>query len=89
MLKKTSWLLATAVTVAFGGMAQAAWQPTKPVEFVVTSLGARAAQDEGHREDDLPLEATIGPVESLEEPGGGDVPDPRRVLVDHRQGWPQ
>jgi putative tricarboxylic transport membrane protein len=37
MLKKTSWLLATAVTVAFGGMAEAAWQPTKPVEFVVTS----------------------------------------------------
>jgi tripartite-type tricarboxylate transporter receptor subunit TctC len=37
MLKKTSWLVATAFTVALGGVAQAEWQPTKPVEFVVTS----------------------------------------------------
>jgi tripartite-type tricarboxylate transporter receptor subunit TctC len=37
MMRKTSWLLATALTVAAGGVAQAAWQPTKPVEFVVTS----------------------------------------------------
>ena len=37
MLKKTSWLVATAIAVTFGGAAQADWKPTKPVEFVVTS----------------------------------------------------
>jgi tripartite-type tricarboxylate transporter receptor subunit TctC len=37
MLKKTSWLVTAAFAVAVGGAAQAAWQPTKPVEFVVTS----------------------------------------------------
>ena len=37
MLKKTSWLFATAVATVLGGAAQADWQPTKPVEFVVTS----------------------------------------------------
>src|SRR5215218_5149458 len=37
MLKKTSWLVATAVAMSFGGIAQADWKPTKPVEFVVTS----------------------------------------------------
>src|SRR5215210_7134775 len=37
MLKKTSWLVATALTIGFGGAVQAAWQPTKPVEFIVTS----------------------------------------------------
>ena len=37
MLKKTSWLLATASLSCFGGAAQADWKPTKPVEFVVTS----------------------------------------------------
>ena len=37
MLKKKSWLVTAAFAVAFGGVAQAAWQPSKPVEFVVTS----------------------------------------------------
>src|SRR3712207_9362962 len=37
MLKKTSWLLATAIAVTLGGVAQADWKPMKPVEFVVTS----------------------------------------------------
>jgi tripartite-type tricarboxylate transporter receptor subunit TctC len=37
MIKKTSWLVATAVAMTFGGTAQADWKPTKPVEFVVTS----------------------------------------------------
>lgn len=37
MLKKTSWAIAAAITVAGVAGAQAAWQPTKPVEFVVTS----------------------------------------------------
>jgi tripartite-type tricarboxylate transporter receptor subunit TctC len=37
MLKKTSWLVATALTVVFGGAAQAEWKPSKPVEFIVTS----------------------------------------------------
>lgn len=37
MLKKTSWLIATAIAVTFAGGAQADWKPTKTVEFVVTS----------------------------------------------------
>jgi putative tricarboxylic transport membrane protein len=37
MPKKTPWMIATAITVAFAGMAQADWKPTKSVEFVVTS----------------------------------------------------
>lgn len=37
MLKKTSWLIATAVAVAGAGTAQAEWKPTKSVEFIVTS----------------------------------------------------
>jgi putative tricarboxylic transport membrane protein len=37
MIKKTSWLFAAAVTALSAAAAQAAWQPTKPVEFVVTS----------------------------------------------------
>ena len=37
MLRKKSWLFATAFTVLLGGAAQADWQPTKPVEFIVTS----------------------------------------------------
>jgi tripartite-type tricarboxylate transporter receptor subunit TctC len=44
MLKKTPWMIATAITIAFGGMAQADWKPTKPVEFVVTS-GAGGGTD--------------------------------------------
>jgi tripartite-type tricarboxylate transporter receptor subunit TctC len=44
MLKKTPWMIATALTVAFGGMAHADWKPTKPVEFVVTS-GAGGGTD--------------------------------------------
>ena len=37
MIKKTSWLVATAIAMIFGGTAQADWKPAKPVEFVVTS----------------------------------------------------
>jgi putative tricarboxylic transport membrane protein len=37
MIKKTSWLVATALTVVFGAAAQADWKPAKPVEFIVTS----------------------------------------------------
>jgi tripartite-type tricarboxylate transporter receptor subunit TctC len=37
MLKKKSWLIAAAVAALSAGAAQAAWSPTKPVEFVVTS----------------------------------------------------
>jgi putative tricarboxylic transport membrane protein len=37
MIKKTPWLIAAAITAASAAAAQAAWQPTKPVEFVVTS----------------------------------------------------
>ncbi|MGO4572354.1 Bug family tripartite tricarboxylate transporter substrate binding protein [Microvirga sp. 2TAF3] len=37
MLKKMSWLLATALTAALGSAAHAEWKPAKPVEFVVTS----------------------------------------------------
>ena len=63
--------------------------PGRRVDLVVRSGRAGASQDERHGEDDLPLEAAIGLVESLEEPGSGDVADPRRILVDHGQGWPQ
>jgi tripartite-type tricarboxylate transporter receptor subunit TctC len=37
MSGKTSLLIAAAAALSFGGAAQAAWQPTKSVEFVVTS----------------------------------------------------
>ncbi|MDF2688829.1 MAG: tricarboxylate transporter [Microvirga sp.] len=37
MLKKTSWMVATAITIALGGVAQAEWKPTKPVEFIAIS----------------------------------------------------
>jgi putative tricarboxylic transport membrane protein len=37
MFNKTSFLVATALAVTMAGAAHAAWQPTKPVEFVVTS----------------------------------------------------
>ena len=37
MLKKTPWIIATALTAAFGGIAHADWKPAKPVEFIVTS----------------------------------------------------
>lgn len=34
---KTTWMIATAITVALAGTAQADWKPTKSVEFIVTS----------------------------------------------------
>jgi tripartite-type tricarboxylate transporter receptor subunit TctC len=37
MFKNTTWLFAAAATALSAAAAQAAWQPTKPVEFVVTS----------------------------------------------------
>jgi tripartite-type tricarboxylate transporter receptor subunit TctC len=44
MIGKTSWLIAAAVTAVTAATAQAAWQPTRPVEFVVTS-GAGGGTD--------------------------------------------
>jgi tripartite-type tricarboxylate transporter receptor subunit TctC len=44
MIKKTSWLIAAAVTAVTAAAAQADWQPTRPVEFVVTS-GAGGGTD--------------------------------------------
>ena len=58
-------------------------------DLVVGSGRAGASQDERHGKDDLPLEAALGPVDPLEEPGGGDLTDPRRILVDHGQRRPQ
>ncbi|HEX2555015.1 MAG TPA: tripartite tricarboxylate transporter substrate-binding protein [Microvirga sp.] len=36
-MQKTSYLIATALVATLAGGAQAAWEPTKPIEFVVTS----------------------------------------------------
>ena len=52
-------------------------------------LGAGTAGDERDGQDDLPLEATLGPVDPLEEPGRRDVAHPGGVLVHDGERRPQ
>src|SRR3954453_16035051 len=57
--------------------------------LVVCSGRAGAPRDERDGKHELPPEAALGPVDPLEEPCGGDLTHPRRVLVDHGQGRPE